>query len=223
MTAITDAYATAEEYRQGISPQKTDTSDDTEIDLDLLAVTRHLNNELGRSETGFNKDAAAVTRQYLGPYSGSVNPEAENPWKYARGQRLLYIDELVSVTSVQTDEDGDGTVDTSWTKDTDYQLFPLNADKGPEPRPYTALFIPDWTTQRLRWPPGRLVAINGVWGWPSVPPAIKRACIQLTAILRLESPRATSQINDVGAVLATSGVAQGIIQRLAQNYGRISV
>jgi len=223
MAAITDAYATAVEYRSGISPQKTDDSDDDEILLDLTAVTRHLNNELGRSETGFNKDAAAVTRQYLGPYSGAIYPDSENPWKYARGQRLLYIDDLVSVTTVQTDEDGDGTVDTSWTVNTDYQLFPLNAALGAEPRPYTALYIPDWTTQQLRWPPGRLIAVNGVWGWPSVPPAIKRACIQLTAILRLESPRATSQINDVGAVLATSGVAQGIIEKLARNYGRISV
>lgn len=221
--AIDSAYATAAEYRAGISPQKSDASHDEEIENDLLAITRYINTELGRSETGFNKDAAAVTRTYMGKYAGFVDPDSENPWKYARGNRLLCIDELVSVTSVQTDEDGDGTVDTSWTLNTDYQLYPLNAALGPEPRPYIALYIPDWTTQQMRWPPGRLIAVNGIWGWPAVPPAIKRACIQLTAILRLESPRATSQVNDVGAVLSTSGVAQSIIQRLMQNYAKVSV
>ncbi len=218
--AITDAYCTATEYRAGISPQKSDTSDDAEILLDLTAITRYLETELGRF---FTKDAAAVARSYYPQYSGSINPEAENPWRGARGNRTLYIDDLVSVTSVASDEDGDGVVDTTWTKDTDYQLYPLNAALGPEPRPYSALFIPDWSTTRLRWPPGRIVTVTAVWGWPAIPAAIKRAVIQLTAILRLESPRATSQINDVGAVLATSGVAQGIIQRLFQNYARITV
>lgn len=218
--AVTDPYCTALEYRSGISPQKTDDSDDAEILIDLTAITRYLETELGRF---FTKDAAAIARSYYPEHSGTINPEAENPWRNARGVRSLYIDDLVSVTSVLTDEDGDGVVETAWVKDTDYQLYPLNADKGPEPRPYTVLFIPDWSTTRLRWPPGRLVTVTAVWGWPAVPAAIKRATIQLTAILRLESPRATSQINDVGAVLATSGAAQGIVQRLAQNYARISV
>lgn len=221
--AIDSAYATAAEYRTGISPNKTDTASDTEIDNDLLAITRWLNTELGRETAGFNKDAANVARTYYGPYTGPIDPDAENPWRLARGNRELYIDELVSVSSVQTDEDGDGTVDTTWTKDTDYQLMPLNAAVGPEARPYTALYIPDWTTQRLRWPPGRLITITGVWGWPAVPPAIKRATIQLAAILRIESPRATSQVNDIGAVVGTSFAAQSIVQSLVRNYARIPV
>lgn len=220
--AITDAYASATEYRTGISPHKTDTTDDAEILNDLVAITRYIEKRLDRF---FGKDAAAVARSYYPPYTGYINAEAENPWRYARGGRTLWLDgdDLVSVTGVMTDENGDGTVDTAWTVNVDYQLWPLNAALGPEPKPYKMLYIPTWPNSRLRWPPGRLVTVTGVWGWPAIPAAVKRGVIQLTAILRLETPRATAQVNDIGEVLAMSPQASGIVQELIRHYGKISV
>src|SRR5512146_107719 len=109
--AITDAYETAANYRAVVD--KDDVADDLEIQTDLVAVSRYIDSELNRN-AGFSKDAAAVARSYYPTYSGVVNAEAENPWRTARGTRTLYIDDLVSVPSVQTDEDGDGTVETSW-------------------------------------------------------------------------------------------------------------
>lgn len=217
--AITDAYATAAEYRTGISPNKTDTSADAEILLDITAVTRYLERKLRRF---FGKDAAAVARDFYARSGGPIYPEAENPYKFAgKRSRTLDLDtDLVSITSVVVDDNGDGTPETVFTA-TDYQLLPLNADKGPEPSPYNALYIPEWSTQ-LGWPTGRMVRITGVWGWPAVPASIKRGTIQLTAILRLESPRATSTVNDAGSVIEMSKEGRGIVRELMRSYARAS-
>lgn len=218
--AITDAYATAAEYRTGISPAKTDTSVDGEILNDLTAVSRYIERKLGQF---FTKDASAVDRDFWPPLSGPVYPESENPWKYAgKAAKILHLDvPLVSVTTLKTDENGDGTPETTWAA-TDYQLLPMNADKGPEARPYTAIAIPSWSTQ-TGWPAGRLVRINGVFGWPAIPAAVKRSVIQLTALLRLETPRATATVNDVGETLEMSGDARNIIRELSRVYTRSSV
>src|ERR1700682_249380 len=126
--AISDAYATAAEYRTGISPNKVDTSSDGEILNDMTAISRFVERKTGRF---FTKDAAPVARDFYAPSSGPVYPEAENPWKYAgKYSRTLHLDtDLVSVSTLLTDDNGTGTPATTWAA-TDYQLLPLNADKG---------------------------------------------------------------------------------------------
>jgi len=90
--------------------------------------------------------------------------------------------DLVSVTSLRTDESGDGTFETTWAA-SDYQLLCLddtpNVNAGPEPRPYVKVFavgsrfFPLLPYSR----PSRKdrVEITGVWGWPAVPWSIKKA------------------------------------------------
>ena len=126
-------------------------------------------------------------------------------------------------TSVKIDEDADGVCEATYTLGTDFVVWPMNALLGPEPKPYTALFIPDWTTQDLNWLPARLVKIAAKWGWPAVPKAIERGCIHLTAILRLETPRAKTMVSDVGELLGTSKQANAIINELIRHYGKISL
>jgi hypothetical protein len=88
---------------------------------------------------------------------------------------LLRVDDLVSVTTLQTDEDGDRTYEISWTA-TDYDLEPFNA--ALEGKPYTAI----WTTPKgiYAFPTVRKgVKIVGTWGWPAVPKKVKEATLLL--------------------------------------------
>lgn len=216
--AVADAYASAGQYRAEIN--KPDTGSDGQIDRDLLAVSRYVEKELGRFFTCDEKD---VARDFIVSYTGNINPEAENPWKYLRrGEpRLIEINDLsADPTSVEADYDGDGVPDTEFVKDTDFVLYPINADKGPEPKPWMALWIPPWSTTQLLWPPGRIVRITAKWGWPAVPQAIRHAVIELTAILRLETPRASRDISPTGEVLGTSREARGIVADLMRHYAR---
>lgn len=202
--AIADAYATAAEYRAQV--QKTDDGEDTEIERNLLAVSRLIERETGRT---FNRDASATTRVYI-----------------PTDQRILSIEDVVSVSAVTVDESddrsfaGDTALDTSL-----YELWPLNAATGAEPEPYTQIYRADanWPgvlnvqTARTRF---YRVQVTGIHGWPAVPAPIKEACIWLTAILRLESNRATSRMDEAGIIIGTSRAAQDIIERLKARYAK---
>jgi hypothetical protein len=196
--AIGDSYATVPTYRTVID--KSDAGEENEIADDLNAVSRFLDLELGRH---FTLDAVAVARDF--------RPVA--------GLDYLAIDDLAaSPTLVQVDDSDSGTPSVTITIG-NYELWPLNATKGPEPRPYTRIYIPTWSV-REPWVRGRLVRITGQWGWPAVPKAIERATCHLTAILRLETPRAQSQVTELGQVFGSSMQARQIVERLAQAYSR---
>jgi len=214
--SVSDAYTTPQEYRALIG--KDDTSDDLELATDLRATARYIDRKLGR----FFTSESATSRDYLTTFSGVVNPEAENPFRTARGARQLDIDDLVSLTSCLVDLDGDGTPETTYTSGTDFQLWPLNAARGPEPRPYVALVVPPWPQSQLPFPPYRLVRITGTWGWPAVPPAINRANAHLTAILRMEGPRSSRSISADGEILEANPQAQSIVRELMGTYARVS-
>lgn len=199
--AVTDAYFTAAEYRSRIG--KDDTSDDADILTDGKAICRHIER---KTERFFTKDASDATRVYDPRMPG----------------RHLYTDDIVSVTSITVDTDSDGSfADETALATTDYELRPLNAADGPEPAPYTQVYIPEWSTASL-WMPGKRVQIVGIFGWNAVPEAVKAAAIHLTAVLRLETPRASRSIDDTGQILEASYEARGIIAELVRNYGKVT-
>lgn len=211
--AVSDAYATPAEYRALLG--KDDLSEDAEIAQDLLAVSRLIDRWCARH---FTRDDAPTSRDFLAPASGPVYPEAENPWRYARGQTLLEVDDLSEApTQVLVDEDADGTPETAVTG---YTLWPTNAPAGSEPRPYLGLLLQSWSSRQV-WPPGRLVRVTARFGWPAVPAAIRRACIEFTGLLRLETPRAVRRTTDAGEILEANRQAQDLIQELVRQYGRV--
>jgi hypothetical protein len=224
--SVADSYSDAVSYRARVG--KSDSASDGAILDDLIAISRYLDRELDRF---FTQDAAAVTRVvYPRGYHGG-DPEAENPWRGVRGARLLDLDADLAVrpTSVIIDLNRTGSFsgyaalaqpDASGVSGGDYQLWPLNVDKGPEPKPWTQLYIPTWSGQ-FGFPPGCPVQVTAIWGWPAVPRAIARATEQLTAILRLESPRATQRIPEgIAAAVGESLEGQRIVAQLAQAYKR---
>jgi len=219
--AVTDAYATATEYRDAID--KDDTSEDSEILTDLTASTRYIERKLGRF---FTKDASAVARIYVPRNTGSPTrvdwAESENPWKYGGLTRTLFVDDLVSVTSIKIDEDRDGSFsDEAALAGTDYELLPRNAALGSESSPYTSIELTEWGTKHA-FPSGARVEVTGIWGWPAVPAAIKRACIHFTALVRLETPPSARTTSEAGEILESSSEVRGVISDLMRHYGRIA-
>lgn len=197
--AVTDAYAAAAEYRA--AADKSSAGEDSEIDGDLTAVSRWLDKRFGMFWT---KDASAVDRTFEACYPSILDvPEG-----------------IVSVVSIKIDEDSDGGFgDETAIAAGDYELLPRNAALGSEPQPYRQIGLTSWGAKQS-FPAGALVRVNGVFGWPAVPGAIKRATIHLTAILRLETSRADAMVSDLGQIVQKTPQARHIIDELARMYGR---
>ena len=95
------------------------------------------------------------------------------------GETLLMVPDLVSVSTLKVDGDGDGTYETTLAA-ADYELLSFNETHSGWP--YQAIQriddhwpLPSWGGRR------KLVQIAGTWGWSAVPSAIKQACLIMAA------------------------------------------
>lgn len=103
------------------------------------------------------------------------------------------LDDLVSVTAVNLDFNGNGVYDTAWTQNVNYQLArgvdEFNALASGEPRPYTRARVINTAGAGnffpFIWPFSHLdrVQVVGTWGWPVVPAAVRNASLQLAVEL----------------------------------------
>lgn len=197
--AITDAYATPGEYRATVG--KGSAADDPMIARQLQAVSRYIERVTGQF---FGKDDSAVARLYVP----------------ARSTRCLAVDNIASPSglSIKVDEDRDGSFadESAWAA-TDYELRPLNADKGPEARPWTEIYVPSWSTKG-GFGAGERVEVTAVFGWPAVPATVKELTIELCAIWRTESARSTGRIDELDQVVSASSLAMGLVRRLTDAY-----
>lgn len=143
-----------------------DSVDDALITMALDGASRKIDQHCQR--VFYN--TAAVTATFV----------ANNPYRLILADTDVWVGDAVSVTSLATDESGDGTFETSWAA-TDYQLWPPNAALGPEPRPYTEVRavagrIFPVPYERLRR--ADRVQIIGTFGWPTaVPVDVREACL----------------------------------------------
>lgn len=220
--AVTDAYCDPSTYRAIVA--KSDVGDDADVARDLVAVSRFLDRKLGRF---FTRDAAPVARVFrTSAARGGALPlgwaESENPWRFGQWTRMLPTDDIATTSGlvIKIDEDQDGSfADETALASTDYELWPENAALGAEPQPYTGIYIPEYST-KVGFPPNTRIQVTAAWGWPSVPAAVERATAHLCGILRLESPRATSRVSELGESIGTSREAQRILDDLTRQYRR---
>ena len=147
----TNLYATVAELKVRLSIS--DSTDDTTLGMILSGVCRAIDTHCGQH---FWRDAVATTRYYTAEHDDT-----------------LFIDPLVSVTSIATDTAYDGTYAATWAT-TDYRLMPVNA--AADGWPYT------WITLKsggdydfVSYDAG--VRIVGIFGWPAVPDAIAEAAL----------------------------------------------
>ncbi len=209
--AISDAYATVAEYRQRVGKEGP-SDDDAVVLLQLKAVSRFMERHLGRF---FNVDAGDITRLIR---VGDIG----NPPNIGTRKVLTLPWDLSAVpTSIKIDKDNDGDfTDETALAASDFFLIPRNALLGPEAEPFQAIELTPWG-DNPSWPEGRWVEVIGKWGWPAVPEAIRQATIDLTSILKLDSPRATSRIvDDIAGAIEVSPQAHGIVKGLSEVYVR---
>jgi len=176
-----------------------------QLDWRLEAMSRVLDRKLAQP-AGFSKDAAVTTRVYTGDGSRCL------PLRYA----------IASVTGLvvkrDTDNDGSFADETALTLNTDFELRPLDADQGPEARPWTELYIPDWAATYYSWYERYRVQVVAIHGWPAIPQAIKLATIELTAMVAGDSTFTTNRINELDQAVDASPQARAILRDLWQVY-----
>ncbi len=85
------------------------------------------------------------------------------------GGQELQVPDLVSVTTLKTDEDRDRTYELTWPVG-DYLLYPLNAEaQQPWGRPYSRVLVDTEAGKKAAFPAGKsTVEIAGKWGFREV-------------------------------------------------------
>lgn len=131
-----------------------DTEDDTILTQVISAVSRWIDDFCGRR---FYTTSANETRYFT-----------------AEDYDQLKVSDIVSITTLKTDADGDRTYETTWDAALDYDLEPFNASL--DSKPYNKIRVTPnghWSFPTLR----KGVQIVGKFGWSITPVQVKEACL----------------------------------------------
>lgn len=152
------AYATLAELKAFVGIPTGDTADDTALQLALDASTTQVEGYTGRV---FTADSVATTRDYMVTNTGELD-----------------VDPISTLTGliVATDDNGDGTFETTWTVNTDYRVEPINATAAGVPWDRIVALGTRWFPKNTYRPSVRVTA---KFGWPggTVPQAVKLATL----------------------------------------------
>jgi len=189
--ALTNAYCSLADVKAAL--RIADTLDDVLLETSINSASRLIDNYCNRS---FYQGASSSEVRY---YATS------DPYQ-------IWIDDLVSLTSLDTDNNGDKTYETNWVA-TDYELAPINGLSNGFYSPYTGIRAIGGQT----FPVADLesaVRVTGRFGWSSVPDAIKQATIIQASRLfkRLESPLGVAGVSDIGIMRVTRSIDGDVAQ-----------
>jgi hypothetical protein len=184
-TTIGTWYIGLDEFKDRLGI--TDAADDSQAQIAIQTTAQWINEYTGRH---FNR--VTEVRTY----------EPTNIW-------VLNIDDLVSVTAVNLDPNGNGVFSQALVQNVDYELRLgdglYNVNATGIARPYRQLQIiqtGNWFP--FTWPYSRLdrVQIIGTWGWSSVPPPVTQANFILAADLfkMKDAPFGVAGVSDLGVV-----------------------
>lgn len=152
------AYATLSELKAEIGIPDADTVDNTALTLALDAASAQVDAFCDRT---FTADSVATTRDYMVTDTGRLD-----------------IDPVSTLTGliVQTDDNADGTYETTWTVGTDFRIEPTNATAAGVPWERLVALGTRWFP-RNTYRPG--VRVTAKFGWPggTVPAAVKKATL----------------------------------------------
>ena len=202
--AMTNPYASLNDVKA--AARITDTIDDGLLEIAIESSSRDIDAYTER--VFFSTGATAVARVYI-----------------PQDIYLVETDDIISVTTLKSDSSGDGTFDVTWAA-SDFQLEPLNNRAGGIDTPFTRIrAIGDYL-----WPvyePRNVnsnqasVQVTGVFGFASIPSAIKQATIlaSLRAYKRYESPTGVLGFSDMGVVRV--GRLDPDVERLVAPYRKI--
>ena len=203
--AMNNSYCSLNDAK--LAARITDTIDDALLELAIESASREIDSYTER--VFFNTGATAISRVYI-----------------PQDLYLLETDDIVSVTSIKSDSTGEGGFDLTWDA-ADYQLEPLNGIAGGITTPFTRIRA---VGSKL-WPiyeprdinAGQAsVEITGVFGFASVPIAVRQATIlsALRAYKRYESPTGVLGFSDVGVVRVSTRLDPDV-SRLIDPYRKL--
>jgi hypothetical protein len=174
-------YCTLAEIKSRLWPENTtpDSVNDTDLTSVITAVSREIDIYCA---TRFHTSVADETRYFL-----------------AEEDDRLWVGNLVSVTTLQIDQNGDGIMDGTLVANTDYLLAPYNA--ALDSVPYNWIEIASGSSYGFPVGIRRGVKVIGKFGWSSCPAAIKEACI-------LQAMRAWKRKDSIFGVVGPSGFYQ---------------
>lgn len=196
--AITNGYASLSEVKAAL--RITDNVDDALLEMAVESASRLIDGYACRQ---FYSSGTA-TRYFV-----------------AQDDYVVEVDDLANGTVViQTAQDADGVFDTTWDTD-DYQLEPLNQILDGIGWAFTVIRA----VGEYLWPISggeALIKVTGVFGWPSVPIAIKQASIiQASRIYkRLDSPLGFAGFGDLGVMRVSTQLDPDVAQ-LVMPYKRM--
>lgn len=190
---ITNGYATLAQFKQRYGLTTTDAARDADIELIVQAVSRLIEKRTGRT---FFAGTAGTARYYTATSSARV-----------------YIDDYATITAVATDDDGDGTIETTWAA-TDYIKLPTNSTYG---EPYSWLEVTPLGAYRFPCGLRNGVKITGTNGWAAIPDEIREACLMQSYRLwqRRAAPFGVMGANEFGVSTVITKLDPDIEQLLA--------
>jgi hypothetical protein len=153
--AIVNGYCTLAEVKAAL--RISDSADDTLLEKAIEGASRRIDGHTGR---------------FFYRRTASINLFARDIYT------LLLQDDLYEVITLKSDNDGDGTFETTWTLNTDYILQPTNVSM--QSRPYNSVLAVSGKTFPIMIQPQLPgVQINGIWGWDTIPNDVREACVLL--------------------------------------------
>lgn len=200
--AISNGYCTLAELKAYENISSTNANDDTVLEDLVEHASRTIDNLCGR-------------RFYSATETHYFTPDYID---------LLFVDDLLSVTTLKADEDGDGTYELTWAT-SDYSLEPRNALLSIPPAPYTMIRV---KPNGLYSFPGVLngIEIAGSWGYnttSSHPDPIKTACLIIVsdAMLKREhKEQERGSLTSSGVVITAEGLPRRALD-LIRPYRRL--
>lgn len=193
------AYATLEELKGFVGI--TDDVDDVTLQLALDSASLQIDHFCDRT---FLADAEPTVRVYF----------PTDPW-------YLDVDPISTATGlvVKTDDNNDGTFETTWTINTDFRLEPANASAAGEPWTRLAALGSRWFP-RLRYRPG--VQVTAAFGWPggAAPAPVQQATLIQASRLwkRKDAPFGVAGSPDLGSEMRLLAKLDPDVESLLRPY-----
>lgn len=193
--SITNGYCTLIDVRNLKRITIMDATDDDVIEDLIEAASRYIDGFCGRR---FHTTTNDETRTYSGTSDGE----------------RCYTDDIISITTLKTDEDGDRTYENTWAV-TDYDLCPNNA--ALDGSPYTWLEVTP--NGNYGFPDHRKgVQIVGKFGFASAPHDIRMACLSIVSSLYYnrfgQSTQGAATVTGAGVVITPEDIPASAVEML---------
>lgn len=200
---ITNGYTTLTKLRAKLQFTSTDTADDSMLEAVVTAVSRLIDNYTGRR---FFSTTADETRYYTAEFA----------------DLLLCPDDIISITTLATDADGDRTYESTWTA-SDYDLEPYNA--ALDGAPYTRIAVMPSGGHGFPAGVAKGIKIVGKFGYAATTPSpVEEACL-------LQCERVYKRKDAVFGVIGSAEMGQTMVipkldpdvQLMLSGYQRVRV